>query len=101
MSGTLLGLRKRVMRVERILTEFAERQKRVNCNCRNWREFTFADPDKPEEFEAEMNRICPVHRFRRLGSIVEIKHIWEGAAKSAKLEQLLKIYRARLSPHIP
>ena len=66
MSRILLSLRKRLARVERSLTEFATRQQLRNLRC-NCREVIVADPDKPQEFEAEMNAGCPLHGFRRLG----------------------------------
>jgi hypothetical protein len=98
MSGSLPALSKRLTRVERILTEFATRPDPDiygRCNCR---QSTIADAGKPEEFEAEMNRGCPLHECRRLGAIVKIEHIGQAEGKSAKLDQLLKTYRARLCP---
>ena len=56
-----------------------------------------ADPAKPEDFEAELNEVCPVHGFRRLGKMVEIQYIGQTSPKIAKLGQLLEIYNARES----
>lgn len=88
------SLRKRVTRVERSLIEFATRQqlRKLRYNCR---EMTLVDPEEPEAFEAEMNLKCPVHSFRRLGRIVDIEIVGE---ERTKLDELLKIYRARQLP---
>jgi hypothetical protein len=91
MSGSL---RKRVTRVERSLIEFATRHQLRNLRC-NCRERTPADPEEPEAFEAEMNLKCPVHSFRRLGEILDVVIPGE---ERAKLDELLKIYRARQLP---
>ena len=61
MSGTQ---RKRLERLEQKLAEIAIRKSAANCNCRN---FTIAA--SAEHFEAETNKTCPVHGFRRLGKI--------------------------------
>jgi len=95
MSGKLLGLQRRLIKVERILTDFAKMREPVGCNCR---ESTVADEGNPDEFETEMNRRCPVHFFRRLGMIVHVQHIGRASAESAKLDALLKTYRAGQSP---
>jgi hypothetical protein len=95
MSGKLPGLRKRLAKVERQLASIARDAPR-ECNCRS---ATVANPDHPEEFEAEMNRTCPAHGFRRLGWLAVIEHIGRrGDERSAKLDQLLKTYKARRSP---
>jgi hypothetical protein len=79
--------------VERSLIKFARQQLRdLRCNCR---EMTPVDPEEPEAFEAEMNLTCPVHSFRHLGHIVDYIIVGE---ERAKLDELLKIYRARQLP---
>jgi hypothetical protein len=95
MSGKLLGLQRRLAKVERELSSRARREEARECNCRT---VTVAHPDKPEEFEAEMNRTCPAHGFRRLGLLVEIDYIGRRDQGSAKLAHLLKTYKARRSP---
>ena len=53
-----------------------------------------------EKFEAEMNRTCPVHGFRRLGIIVTMTIIESDgtvAEESVKLRQLVDTYHLRLS----
>ena len=98
MSGSLRDLRRRLTRVEQTLLEFAAQPNPSStepCNCPTT---TIAHPDKPEEFEAEMNRMCPLHAVRRLGIICTLRYIRRADDdKSAKLEQLLKTYRARRS----
>jgi hypothetical protein len=92
MSGKLSSLSRRLAKIERQLIDGARREELENCICR---QLTVADPNKPEEFEAEMNETCPLHGFRRLGEIIEIQYI---GRKNTKLDQLLEIYRARQSP---
>jgi len=95
MSGKLLSLQRRLARVERGLIDIAEPERWFNCNCR---ETTIADASKPEEFEREMNRMCRVHPFRDLGILVEVRSVGQ---ESAKLDQLLEIYRAGQSQGRP
>jgi hypothetical protein len=95
MSGKLLGLQRRLAKVERELASRAGREEPRECNCRTE---TVADPDKPEEFEPEMNRTCPAHGFRRLGLLVEINYIGRRDQGSAKLAHLLQTYKARRFP---
>jgi hypothetical protein len=68
MSGKLSSLSRRLAKIERQLIDGARREELENCICR---QLTVADPNKPEEFEAEMNETCPLHGFRRLGEINE------------------------------
>jgi hypothetical protein len=94
MSGNMRGLQKRLARVEQTLANIAKREKMANCICRDC---TLVLPHEPEKFEAEMNRTCPVHGFRRLGQIMQVVFIGpDGVAEeSAKLDELLEIYEAR------
>lgn len=103
MSGKLPGLRKRLARVERTLANIAKGEELANCICLDSRSLTVAWPHQPEEFEAEMNRTCPVHGFRRLGMIVQVRSVHgDGTVEeSAKLDQLLEIYEARQLPTKP
>src|SRR3989442_523478 len=87
MSGKLPSLRKRLAKVEQKLVDVATEQESAKCNCRD---FTFADEHCPEEFEAEMNRTCPAHGFRRLGGIVHTSYVAE--EENPKLRHLLEIY---------
>lgn len=97
MSGTLLGLQRRLTRVEQIFAGIAERNALTNCACVDETFINTAD-----ELEAEMDRACPVHGFRRLGTIDRIFYVKpdKTIVKDAKLERLLEIYeeqRARQS----
>jgi hypothetical protein len=67
---------------------------------------TLANSLYPEEFEAEMNRVCPVHEFRQLGHIFVTRFSrsfngWfdETARQEERdpkeFERLLEIYHAR------
>ncbi|MGA8764234.1 MAG: hypothetical protein WB562_15310, partial [Candidatus Sulfotelmatobacter sp.] len=64
MSGKFASLDRRLTKVEQELTSRERRRELANCTCR---EVTVALPNQIEEFEAEMNRTCPAHGFRRLG----------------------------------
>jgi len=91
MSGKISSLSRRLAKIERQLIDGARRAELANCICQ---ELTVADPNNPEKFEAEMNETCPVHGFRRLGTIYRIEHI---GRQSAKLDQLLARYETRQS----
>lgn len=96
MAGGLHGLRKRLANVEQGLATIAKQEGVSNCICSP---ATLALPDQPEEFEAEMNRKCPVHGFRRLGTIMRVRFVEADGTivESPKLDQLLETYEARLS----
>lgn len=97
MSGKLPSLRKRMAKVEQTLANLAEGESEAKCICKA---VTVIWSDDAEEFEAEMNRTCPAHGFRRLGTIVRVGFAdADGTVqKSAKLDQPLETYEARLSP---
>lgn len=61
MSG---NFRKRLEKLERQTAEIGLPDADAKCTCRM---STIAC--SPEHFKAEMNQICPVHGFRRLGKI--------------------------------
>lgn len=102
MSTSLVRLQTRLRRIERIFTDLPKPEKPVNCNCRD---LTAAHDENPDEFESEMNRKCPVHGFRQLGSIIRVKYVERGrhvgigqvTTESAKLDHLLNTYWARRS----
>jgi hypothetical protein len=96
-SGKISSLQKRLARVEQRLASIVQQAEPTpECNCRS---VTVADPDKPEEFKAEMNQRCPAHGFRRLGMLVSIKcSDRRGMNGEAELDQLLKTYEARQLP---
>ena len=62
MTRKLLSLSRQLAKVEREQADRARRKKLANCICGDP---TIAVSTAPERFEAEMNRTCPVHGFRR------------------------------------
>lgn len=95
-SERTLSLRNRLKRVERALIAFARRQEPANCNCQ---EVTSAHPEKPDQFEAEMNAHCSVHYVRRLGRIIRIRIVGQPETDSSReLDRLIREYEARQSP---
>jgi hypothetical protein len=65
----LSSLSRRLAKVEQKLADSARREKLVNCICGDT---IIAVSTAPEQFEAEMNRTCPVHGFRRLEKIIPV-----------------------------
>jgi hypothetical protein len=100
MSGKLPSLRKRLVKAEHMLAHLAKGESGAKCICQM---VTVASPDRTEEFEAEMNRTCPVHGFRRLGMIVRVEFVGRErrVEENANLDQLLETYRARQFPTKP
>jgi hypothetical protein len=98
MSGNLSSLWKRLAKVEQRMAEQALRAELADCNCPRMPALTIANDILPEQFEAEMNLPCPVHRIRRLGAILRIRfRKGDGTEKpSPELDKLLEMYRARL-----
>jgi hypothetical protein len=97
MSGNLPGLRKRLARVEKVLAQTAKQKELASCICQD---LTFALPHEAEQFEAEVNRTCPVHGFRRLGQILPVTFVKPDKTyteESIKLLQLVEAYELRLS----
>lgn len=104
-SRKLMSLHKRLARVEQAVADIAKRKEEAatTCICTG---STWANSCYPEEFEAEMNRVCPVHEFRALGRIfvarfsMSFNGWFDETARQAErdpkeLERLLEIYRAR------
>jgi hypothetical protein len=112
MSGKLSILNRRLGKVEKQLADRARREKLTNCICGDP---IIAMSTDPEKFEAEMNRTCPAHGFRRFGKIIAVifgsvdpadepetdgqetdEPMAEEVAKNlAKLHQLLETYELR------
>jgi hypothetical protein len=95
MSGKPSGLWKRLAKVEQQLADRARRAELANCHCRGMT-MVFT----PEQFEAEMNRTCPAHGFRRLGTILAVGFVKPDKTvteESAKLMQRVETYNLRLS----
>lgn len=57
----------RLVKLRAEITKLANKEARAFCNCN---QITVAYGHKPEEFEAETNRICAIHGRRKLGVIV-------------------------------
>jgi len=93
MSG---NLRKRLAKLEQQISYQAQRAELANCNCNKF--VTIANPNDPDEFEAEMNLQCPAHGFRRLGMITRIAFIdGDGTEElNPRLDELIATYKARL-----
>jgi hypothetical protein len=97
MSGKLSSLSRRLAKVEQQAADQARRAELANCACTD---LTIANPDLPEEFEAEMNLPCPAHGFRRLGRIMRIRFLNPDdrtAVPSPRLDELIATYEARLA----
>jgi hypothetical protein len=103
MSGKYSSLSRQLAKVERKLANRARREKLANCICGGT---IIALSMATEQFEAEMNRTCPVHGFRRFGHIDAL--IFEcpdgdetlgppeyERNEPVKLEQLVKTYELR------
>jgi hypothetical protein len=57
----------RLVKMREEITKVAKKEARPFCNCK---QITAAYGCKPEEFEAEMKLVCPIHGRRKLGVIV-------------------------------
>lgn len=88
MSGSL---RKRLKKAERKWADVAKREEIAYCICR-----TSMFPSEPDEFELEMNRPCPSHGFRRLGTVF---HLCTDSAKTERMDELIAEYKRRLAEH--
>jgi hypothetical protein len=100
MSASLSNLNRRLAKLELEAAKRLRRKELANCIC----------PDlviiarDPEEFQAEMNRRCPVHGFRYLGHIICIQAINRDKTEteeSLKLKALVDEYHLRLSQNSP
>lgn len=111
MTRKLLSLSRQFAKVEQKLADRARREKLADCICCDT---IIAVSTAPEKFEAEMNRTCPVHEFRRLGKIIAVifgsvdpaeepemfgpgtdEIDKEQAKNEAKLYQLIETYELR------
>jgi hypothetical protein len=66
MSGRVRSLKRRLARVEQTLANRKKEDDLVNCVCG---ENILAWSGRAKELEAELNRTCPAHGFRRVGRI--------------------------------
>lgn len=82
------------------MADLALRAELANCNCIRMPGITLANPDQPEEFEAEMNLPCPAHGVRRLGRIMRLVFVKSSNAgraemSSPRLDELITTYEGR------
>jgi|ERR1035438_1523863 hypothetical protein len=96
MSAKLSSLRKRLATLEQEQADRARREELADCNCPEMKSSEFLSPIFPEALEAQLNKTCPVHGFRRFGRIVVMNF---GPEKSAKVLQLIEEYQIRLAQH--
>ncbi len=99
MGGKLAGLRRRLAKVEKTLAETVEQEKLASCICKVGAKCrpTIVRSDQPEEFEAEMNRKCPVHGFRHLDGPMIVIRLTDlpNERQRLRIDDLLDEYRAR------
>ena len=81
------NIRQRVTRLEKKLDKIAL----LSCNCKK---YTFVVAGKEEEFEAEMNRRCPAHGFRRLHRLI-VMDIDVDESQRSKLDAVIERYKHR------
>jgi hypothetical protein len=81
------------------MAEDIRREALASCICQK---ITFAY--SPKVFEAEMNKPCPAHGFRRLGRVIITRIAYtrgdapeEYGAEQALLSELVKEYKRRLA----
>src|SRR5579864_1793848 len=80
MKRSISEVHKQLVKVEQMLAERARRKLLETCECPK---FTSLDSLKPEELEDQMNRPCPAHEFRSLGSVVIVGCEPEGPEQEA------------------
>lgn len=93
-SRRLASLSNRLARVEQRLADKMQREGLADCICKE----TIVAL-QPDDFEAEMNRECPVHGLRELsGNLIRI-HLVDpdpSAVEDPRMDELMAIYDARL-----
>ena len=106
MSGIRPSLRKRLAKLEQEHADRVRRKRLRDCNCAEEKLAVALSMENIEDFEAEMNRTCPVHGFRSLGELVAI--VFQAPSEtrggtptelSSKLLQLVDTYDLRLEQH--
>ncbi len=95
------GFEKRLVEVERRLRDVARREHLANCNCQQ-----LTGAFNSEKFEEEMNRPCPAHGFRDLGTIMHTVVVPTNGLvreiepeEDEKLGALIATYEARRARH--
>jgi hypothetical protein len=102
MSEKLASFRRRLAKLEQECADRVRREELVDCNCPEIKSVVSFLAFGSKQFEAEMNKTCPVHGFRRLGSIVALNFVEPNGTEtedSAKLSQLIDTYQIRLAQH--
>jgi hypothetical protein len=89
---TARNRQQRLVKLRAGITKIAKDEARKLCNCRT---MTVATGVHPEEFEAEMNAVCPIHVPRRLGIIATLWSCYRDDPGNFRLKQLLREYRSR------
>ena len=95
-NSSLLTARNREQRLVKMRAEIAKlanKEARAFCNCN---QITVAYGRAPEDFEAEMKRVCPVHERRKLGVIVLAMCVPHRASELRLLELLDSYARSLL-----
>ena len=103
-----MSLRRRIAKAEKALANRKKQQELANCVCGG---VVTAIPGQAEEFEAEINRTCPAHGYRRIGHLIRVQ--WVDSERNlartserkrerdrqddADIDRLIEIYEARFS----
>jgi hypothetical protein len=95
--------RKRLEKLEQQLAEIKRRESPAKCNCKSFTLAASSEAASSDYFEAEMNKTCPVHGFRRLGKILvyEVRTVPNGGVteRSRGVPKLVQEYERRLARH--
>ena len=88
-------------KAEKVVAAEAKRERLANCICKVEGTPTgMTVAWSPEMFEAEANRACPVHGFRRLGQLLIVSYIKRDKTyteETLELHRLVEAYNLRLS----
>jgi hypothetical protein len=94
------NLEKRLAKAEQELAQIQKEEELADCICPD--NYLFVTAESVEEFRAEMNRVCPVHGFRRLNIFrIIVEEFDPDFSSSAEVEdtefqELLDEYHRRL-----
>ena len=88
------SLHRRLKEIEERLMEMGRKDDRSRCICQ---EMTVVLPWQNEWFEKEINRSCPSHGVRSLGTIVCIRFVRPDrtSPENPEYDRLIKIYEER------
>src|SRR5438477_284414 len=85
---TAKNLEQRLAQVYTEIADIIRNEARPLCDCK---QITVISSQKPEEFEAEMKRPCPIHEVRRLGVIIRFGSL-PPDDDDRRITELLKTY---------